>query len=242
MNVIWSPDRTKVITEFSNSQGRSYQYFDYQTRAHSDLPSSVVSVAFSPDGQSLIMAQASGSETNVVISGTNGRINAQTVLKTRLKNISVSWPRTETMFFTTIDETSLTSLYALDEAGNLTKTLESLPDLRLTWSSDGLKVIYSSSDSTFLSLLDTVRGQSQTLPIETTADLCQWSQDGLVITCAINERGETKVAQLSLGDSSPKIIASNIVISPEKIFLSADRQFLIILSREDRHLYAIRLD
>jgi hypothetical protein len=238
-NVIWSPNRQRVVTVFSSQHGQVFRYFDYETRVSGDLPLMVVDVVFSPNSQSLAMTKQVGDETDIIITDPDGT-NPNTILKTHLPHITLLWPQTHTLAFATKDDAGVASYYLLGDNGDLKKIIDSETGLRYSWSKDGSKFMYSTSESG-LNVYDTNSGQYGSQVITATANLCAWYSDNQNIICAVDDQGEIKIQQLRVGDTTPKTIASNLIISPERLFISSDEQFLIILSQSDHSLYAIKL-
>jgi len=238
-DVIWSPDRQWVVTVFSAQHGQSYQYFNYQTHAHGTLPSSVIGATFSPDSSSLAMAEQMGDETDILTGQPDGA-NAQVILKTHLPHVSISWPQAHTLALTTKDDTGVASMYLLGDDGGLTKIIDSETGLHTVWSPDGSKVLYSTTEEGLMSYAPE-SNQYASQPIATTADQCVWHADNQSVLCAVDVKGETNIESLRVGDTSAQTIASNLIISPEKLFLSSDEKFMVILSGSDHTLYGLKL-
>ena len=90
-------------------------------------------------------------------------------------------------------------------------------------------------------IYDIAINQYHAQALATTADRCAWYANGQSIICVIDDKGETKIQRLNLADNSIQTIVSNVIISPERMFLSSDQNFLIILSGNDHTLYALKL-
>ena len=238
-DVIWSPNRIWVVTTFSGQGGPVFQYFNYQIRIHGTLPASVVGAAFSPDSSLLALAQQIGDQTDIIIAQPDGT-DQRTILKTHLAHVTISWPQAHTLALTAKDDIGLASLYLLADNGGLTKIIDSETGLRTNWSPDGSKLLYWTAEGGLM-IYDIAINQYHAQALATTADRCAWYANGQSIICAIDDKGETKIQRLNLADNSIQTIVSNVIISPERMFLSSDQNFLIILSGNDHTLYALKL-
>jgi len=238
-DVIWSPNQNQVVTVFSGQARPIFQYFNYETRDHGSLPASVVSAAFSPDGNQLALIESFGDQNNVIISKTDGT-SAQTILKTHLAHISIAWPKTQALALTAKDDVGVATFYLLSLEGGLTKIIDSESGLRTAWSHDGSKLLYSTLEEGLV-IYDINTGLYGRLPLDVAADKCSWYADSLSIACAVEEKGEIKLQKLSLSNNSILTIASNLIISPSKLFFSPDQKFLVILSAGDHTLYALKV-
>ena len=236
-NIIWSPDRQKVVTVFSGPQGLVFQYFDYRSYAHGDLPN-VTDAAFSPDNNRLALVQQTGNGSNIVLAGTDGS-NPVTILKTRLSHASVVWQSEKTLSLITRDDTGVFNMYLLSDGGALTKVIDGETRLKAAWSPDGSKLLYSTAESG-LTILDPMAGSRTQQNLAAEADLCAWRPGNQRIICAVDDRGTTRIEEFEPGQAS-RSVASELIISPEKIFLSSDEKFLVLLSQSDHSLYGLRM-
>lgn len=235
-DVVWSPDHQRVVTIFSSQRGRIFQYYSYQSREHGNLPANTSDAVFSPDSQHLALALTSGDESDIVIANTDGT-DQQTLLKTHLPNISIFWQSANQLSFETKDDTGLASFYLLGGDGGLTKVVDGETGLKLAWSPDGAQLLYSTTESG-LNIYAVATDSATAQNIQTTADQCAWA--GSNIFCALQDNGNTKIVQFAPGQPAAAV-ASDLIISPQKIFLSADNNFLLILSAGDHSLYGLKL-
>ncbi|MEK9158370.1 MAG: hypothetical protein AAB638_04295 [Patescibacteria group bacterium] len=242
-DVIWSPNRNRVITLSRNSNGITYKYFDYTTREHGTLSSNTKSVAFSPDSGSLVSVKSQNNETLIQTSDFNGR-NPKTILKTRLDNIEVAWPNIDTISFTANDANeSSRSLYTLSAVGDLSQLLSGEDDLDVKWSPDGSKFIYSSQTTggVALRIFVVASKESWTLEPQTSSNNCAWPSIQSSIVCAVQQEGETSIIQIPLSSRVPKILFSNLIITPKEAFLSQLENFLVIINAQDQSIWAVKL-
>lgn len=234
-DVIWSPNRQKVVTVFS---GPVFQYYNYQTGDNGDLPAGVSDAVFSPDGNSLALVFQTGAGSDIVITNTDGT-NPRLVLKTRLPNIKVQWPSPESLSFITKDDTGLASLYLLTPKGDLTKVIDEENGLRAVWSANGRQVLYSTLESGLV-IYDTETSSRQRQSLLARADLCVWALVDDVI-CALDDKGTTRIEKLNSKDGQVSTLATNLIIYPKQILISSDGQFLVIQSQSDLSLYGLKL-
>lgn len=241
IDVIWSPDRSKVLAVYASPAGASYRYFDYKTRKTTTLSGTVTGVAFSPDGASVVIAETGEEETRIVLAQVTGE-GRKTILKTRLPNISVSWPAP--------DKISLISqgpehadLYVLSEEGDLTKVLSGQPRLAVLWSVDGTRLLYSRTADyrTELRVRSLASDKEQLLPIHASAGHCAWHQSGSSIICAATQNEGISIEHVDLESMAAETMTGDLVFAPERVFLSRLEDFLVLVSKADHRIHAIRL-
>ncbi len=244
VNVIWSPDKSKVVTVSRGSAGFVYKYFDYISHENGLLGTNIKSVVFSPDGKQIALVRSAGGDSLIQIADCTGKESA-TILKTRLTNVNLSWPTANTISFTANDnEATSQSLYLLTLGGDLSQIIESEDGLSARWSPDGTKLLYSTSqDSKIISrIFDTHSKQSKILPVSTSANNCTWLLDGGSILCAVEYQGQTSVSKISvLENIPPQILFSNLIITPQNVFMSHLQDFLVIISASDQSIWALKL-
>lgn len=242
-NVIWSPDRNRVVTSSRTSNGLLYAYFDYTTRKHGTLGYNIKSVAFSPDNNSIVVFKSLGQDNQIQTSDFDGK-NPKMLLKTRLQNIEVSWPAQNLISFSADDAgTTARSLYTLTETGNLNQLLTGKNQLMVNWSPDGSKLIYSSRDGTSvnLKLFNVPSKESSPMPITVSAKNCDWTNTQDSVICAVQEEGETSIIRTNIYSTTRDILFSHLIITPEEVFLSHSNNFLIIKSLADTGIWAVKL-
>lgn len=244
IRVIWSPDRNRVIIVSKSRSGFDYAYFDYTTRAHGSLGANILDAAFSPDSNKIaVVTGPQGGENNIQIEDLDGQ-NPKIILKTRLNNIKLFWPAENLISFTADDESGGTrSIYATDEQGNLSDLVDELDNSDTNWSPGGLKLIYSDLENNVvvLHLFDPASEQDQVLPIQTTASNCAWTMDQKNLLCAEENAGQTSIAKIGLADDSVQTLFSNLIITPNKAFLSHLEDFLILISASDQTIWTVKL-
>lgn len=242
-NVIWSPDKNRVITVSRSSAGPVYKYFDYTTHENGSLGANITGAVFSPDSRQVALVRSAGGDSNIETTDLNGK-NSLVVLKTRLNNIHLFWPSDHILSFTASDvDMGNQSLYTVSESGDLTQLIGGENNLSIRWSPDGTKFLYSDVEdgNVILRLFDIASGQSQDLPVQTTATNCAWLLDQRSAICATEIQGETSINQITFAGMTTKILFSNLIISPKDVFMSHLEDFLIIISAGDQSIWELKL-
>jgi Tol biopolymer transport system component len=243
VNVVWSPDKNRVLTVSRNSTSLVYRYFDYTTHENGVLGANIKDAVFSPDSRRVAFVQSGGGDSVIIVADFDGK-NSKTILKTRLVGIKLFWPSAQNLAFMASDtDTSTQSLFGLDLAGNLTQLLDSQDTLAVNWSPDGSKFIYSDQEGggTATYLYDVSLQQSQPLSVQTSAHLCAWPANQNSLTCAVQNQGETSIIQIPLSSLTPKIIFSHLIITAKDAFLSHSENFFVLTSLNDQSVWAVKL-
>lgn len=241
-DVIWSPDRTQVLSVYFSKNGDVYKYFNYTTRQTITLGGTIAAAAFSPDSSRIAVARVLGDETDIVLSQPDGTI-PKTILKTHLSNISLAWPSEHVLsILVRHDDGSGDDLYTVTDTGELNKVLEGQQNLKIAWSPDGARLLYSvtANGQTTLSL-HSDGSDDGSVPIMTTADLCSWRMDGRSFVCFTDDGETSSIREATVADNSVKTLASKLIASPETVFLSHLEDFLVLVDRTDHSLWAIKL-
>lgn len=242
-NVIWSPDKNRVITVSRSSTGPTYKYFDYTNRQNGLLGTNIKDAIFSPDSRRIAVVRSTGGDSNIEVSDFEGK-NSQIILRTRLSNIKLSWPNENYISFVAGDTDSNTqSLYTVSLNGNLRKLAGEGDGLTARWSPDGTKLLYSVQENkeVVLRVFDVVSNQSQKLPIQTSANTCAWSLNQSSVICAVETAGQTSINKINLTNITSEILFSNLIISPKEVFMSHLEDFLIIINTGDQSIWAVKL-
>ncbi len=195
---------------------------------------------FSPNSSSIATARQAGSQTNIIVSALDGT-GPRTILKTHLSQVRLSWASQHMLGLQTTDDSNISTLYTLTDVGDLTKILDSKPGLDIAWAPDGLSLVYSTADEQNISLLQIAGAQEKILGIKTPAHLCGWYLDSASIICAVAREGSMDIQKLALTQTSPQTLFSNLIISPNKILLSGQENFLVLQNSSDSYLYSLKL-
>ena len=242
VNVIWSPDRNRVITVSQVTNGLAYAYFDYTTHEHGTLGSGIKDAVFSPDSQKVGLVRSQGGDALIQVADFNGK-NPQTLLKTRLDGIELAWPAPSILSFVANDAGADTqSLYSLSLNGDLQQLADGQNNLLAQWSPDGSIVLYSDTTSAGqeLQLFNTTSQDSQPVAGQVRATDCAWKADQRSIICAIEVSGETSIVQTNLATGASTTLFEHLIISPQNVFLSQSGRFLV-MTGADQSLWEAKL-
>jgi hypothetical protein len=242
VQVIWSPDRNRVITVSRASAGLSYAYFDYTTHEHGTLGSNIKDAVFSPDNQKIALVRSGGGDSSIQIVDFNGK-NSNTILKTRLNNIKVFWPTADMLAFAALDaDTATQSLYTLTTNGDLSQPVEAQDGLSIRWSPSGSAFLYSQrgQDGPELRIFDIASKQSRPLSVRIPAANCAWALDQSSIICAVQTSGETSIVKTLLANNTSTTLFSHLIISPQDVFLSRLGNFLVLVGA-DQSIWEVKL-
>jgi hypothetical protein len=240
--VLWSADRNRVITQTNIRNMISFGYFDYTTHQHGSLGPVIEDVAISPDGQQVAIVRNPGS-TAIQIADFNGT-NPRTVLDTRLSNIRIFWPQPNLLAFIADDTDANTqSLYTLSTAGDLTQILSGVDHLQVKWSPSGTGFIYSEIEegNQKTHLYSLISQEDHSLPISTAARLCAWTLNEQSVLCASETGGETSITKIDTRTFASSVLFSNLIASPQEVFLTHLEDFLMLTSAADQSLWQIKL-
>ncbi len=242
-NVIWSSNKNRVITVSRSSTGPMYKYFDYTSHKNGLLGANIKDAIFSPDNQRVALIKSAGGDSTIEITDFEGK-NSKTILKTRLNNIRLAWPSDHLLSFIATDtDTGAQSLYIVSEGGDLTQLVGGEDGLAVKWSPDGTKFLYSvrEDEKVILRIFDVTSKQSQDLPVQTSASTCAWLLDQRSTICAVETAGQTSINQITLAGLTNKILFSNLIISPQEVFMSHLEDFLIIINAGDQSIWQLKL-
>jgi len=269
-DVLWSPNKDKTITIFQDGTGGIVKYY-YDLSNNNALPLNkyIQDMAWSFDGKKIVYWYYNQSTNNNTISISNpDGSNYSIVLKTRLKDLLVNWPKgTEVYFQEKPSGLVPSSLYSLNP---LSKTfgevLSNIYGLSVKWSADGSKILYSqtAANGKSINLLIANRNGSnpKSLSIATFVEKCAWSQDLRYIYCAIPKNiTEAEVLpddfykgtflanddffkiNIDTGEKTKILEDSQMteIYDADDLFLSLDESYLFFVNKTNGLLYSIKL-
>ena len=268
IKVLWSPDKEKIISVFSDNNQTKKYFYDYGSGQNSRLNANVGYVAWSPDSKKIAyqFTSAASEQSNISISDPDGT-NWKNIFKTRLDNLIVEWPSKEKISIRTqVSGLSQSLLYVIDSAtGDFTKILSDIYGLNVLWSPKADKILYSKTDSRgrspALILADETGINSQDPKLAGLVDKCVWSKDDRTIFCALpQEFSENAVwpddyykglviladdfykINLETGEKT-KIIGSTAQFGydAQNLFLSPKEDYLFFTNRSDGLLYSLKI-
>jgi len=192
VKIIWSPDKTKVVSVYQNSDETVSKYFyDYKTGKATLLGSYIQEISWSPNGDKIAYQYTNDatSENNISIANADGA-KWQNVFQTRMKDVNLDWIGSEISFYEKPSGIAPSSLFLLNPlTKNLTKVLSDIYGLSVKWSPQNDRVLYSKTASNGKNIglyVAQKNGSNETnIDISTLAEKCVWAQDNRILFCAI---------------------------------------------------------
>ncbi|HZZ99581.1 MAG TPA: hypothetical protein VFK07_02655, partial [Candidatus Paceibacterota bacterium] len=241
IDAVWSGDTRQVIEVSAGKTGDVYKYYNFDTKELVSLGSNIMSAAFSPDGSRIVLAQDNGDETDIKIAQPDGSGEA-IILKTKFSRVSLVWPSENTISLLA-DTTDGQTLYQIDAQGNITDLMETQSPANISWSPLGNQVLYSvaSAGNPELEIYSLADKKSRELNFQANADQCAWSHDGLTVICAGEQNHAGTIVSINTADGSVKSLFSQLILTPSKVLLTKNENFLVLENPNDSTLYAFKL-
>ncbi|MBD3282523.1 MAG: hypothetical protein GF387_02865 [Candidatus Portnoybacteria bacterium] len=270
LDVLWSPDKTKVITIFQDNLGKIQKYFySYETKKALPLSEYMKEIAWSPSSDRIAYHYYNSlNDINTINLSNPDGSNYSTILNTRMKDIDVKWPKgSEVYIYEKPSGLAQSSLYALNTyTRGFTKILSDIYGFSPKWSKDGTRILYSKTDSRGEDIeiytTSSIGSNPESAGISTLAEKCIWSQDPRMIYCAIPEnidKAKTLPDDFYKGtfQSIDKFWKINVetgektqiladyeileVYDATNLFLSPEEDFLFFINKTNGLLYSIEL-
>ena len=238
--VLYSEKGTRKIfaTDFSG-QNNNFE----KTEEPSSLNSNISGITLSKNHRKIayLFYDPRTEEGQISIANPDGSV-FKNILPTRANKLKLDWVNDDQISFYNPDGEDH-SLFLFDiENKNLEKVLDSLSGLKISWSPDGLKLLYShqKEGGSKLLLLDLKTKTNLVIDLQVKADQCVWSLSSLLAYC-----GNEKLYQLDMSKKEFGLIfepspADQIRI--KKPLLSPAENFLFFVNDLDDYLYRINLN
>lgn len=272
VNSLWSPNKEKVISIFQSSVGKISKYFyNFNTGKAVPLDKYIKYTTWSPDSNKIAYQYYNEYTDNnsINIANPDGS-NYQAILRTRIKDLIVEWPKGSEIFLrekpSGLVQSSLYSVNSLSKTFN--KVVSDIYGFSLKWSLDGSKILYSKTDSEGknITIFTAERNGSnqKNINISTLAEKCTWSQDPRIIYCAIpkniNEAellpddfykgtfsADDEFWEINIETQEKNKLLNESQTPDEKydainLFLSPDESYLFFVNKADGKLYSVELD
>jgi hypothetical protein len=271
IKVFWSPDKSKEIAIFEDGLGNVSKYFyDHTTNKSLPLNKYTNYVVWSPDSKKIAYQYQNDftNENTISLANPDGS-NYSIILKTRMKNLDLEWPKGSEIYLQEKPSGLVpSSLYSLN---SLSKTfgevLSNINGLSVKWSADGSKILYSQTTTSGKSINLFVASRNgsnpKSLSIATFVEKCAWSQDLRYIYCAIPKNiAEARVLpddfykgtfladddffkiNMDTGEKTKILEDSQMTetYDANELFLSPNENYLFFVNKVNGLLYSIKLN
>ena len=192
VDIIWSPDKTKVISIYQDELGDITKLsYDYETGKISPLDQSIQGITWTSDSNKIVFQYTNEAEDKNFLGIVNpDNTGEQYISRLRVKDVNLDWLGSEIAFYEKPSSLVPSFLFLLSlSTGDLNKILSEVYGMAVKWSPQKDKFVYSKTSNKgknlylYVSLKD---GSAEAnLNISTFVDKCVWSQDNRTIFCAI---------------------------------------------------------
>lgn len=192
VDIIWSPDKTKVISIYQDELGNITKLsYDYETGKIFPLDQSIQGITWTSDSDKIVFQYTNeAADKNFLGIANPDNTDQQYISRLRVKDVNLDWLGSEIAFYEKPSSLAPGSLFLIGlSTGDLTKVLSEVYGMAVKWSPQGDKFVYSKTSNKgkslylYVSLKD---GSAEaSLNISTFVDKCVWSQDNRTIFCAI---------------------------------------------------------
>ncbi len=242
VKTIWSPSRKEVVSIFYNPKGNHYKYYSFKTKASADLGTGIKSLVFSPDGSQIAYFGSKNGSRGIFISQPDGS-SFKNIMPSRLENAEIYWPSDGLLAFK-IEVAGGSELYSLSKAGEIRKILDTKDGLRVKWSGDGSRLLFSyeTGQGTDLFYKDATSESEIPFNISTFASKCDWSIDNKTIVCGVPGASVSGDEIYEIGVNGTKKLLSSPTsrINVAELFLSGLDDYVVTLSGLDNKLYVLK--
>lgn len=185
---IWSSKEPSLILNTIKNGKIHKFYYNYLDNKLISLHQNIQNVDFSPRGNRIVYSfyDSNNYEGNISISNPDGSYFIN-LLKTRMPDITVFWPKEETVYFQkTPASESVIDLFSLDiESKKVERILKRKENLQTSWAPNGEHIVFSEifNETPKLYYKNLGKDDEIELDLETTADQCVWSNDNVNVFC-----------------------------------------------------------
>ncbi len=270
-NVIWSPEKNKVVSTFENNGKPVFYSYNYDSRSNKKIPERIYDIVWANLEDKIIYKYFDGKTRKkfIGIADPDGA-NWKQLAETNFDYVSIApVPRSSLISFWNkphgFEETVLQTVSII---GNEAKTIFSKKfGADYLWSPDGEKILVSSSETrgsskTMLATINKNGGEYQNLNIPTFISKCVWSKDGKKVFYALpgsipegstlpNDYVDKKFTtrdtfwkvDVTTGKKERLIELNEIKenYDAEALFLSPSENALFFVNRIDSKLYRISI-
>ena len=190
--VLWSFDKTKVISIFDKDGQIKKYFYDYTTDQSIDLNESIQWISWAPlENKVVYQFYDPDTKINKISIANPDDSDRQYIFNTRIKNLIVEWPSEDQISIRTRPSGLAESIvYTLNPSTKaLKEVLGDRYGLSALWSPQGNKILFSETDEQGKNLkLKVADKDGQTvrkLDVVTLPEKCVWSQDERIVFCAV---------------------------------------------------------
>jgi len=178
-DIIWSSDQKEIIAH----DGNKFVYFNLETGKQKNLPQNISRILFSannnrPDGANTVFMTGldENQDFRVYIANLDNGFEKE-IFKTRLDDWQISWPKPDT-----VSLANNSSLFLLDiQTGSLERIFNNTRSLKINWSPDGSKLIYSSENELYY--FNLANRESVDLNLAINPSQCVWNTGDNAVFC-----------------------------------------------------------
>ncbi len=240
---IWSPDKKFVISLFYDPAGNFYKYYNFNSKKTATFSKDIKSVAFSPNGKYITYFREGETENGIFVSSPDGT-NPKNILNTRLKDVVLFWPLADYIYVQSInDSEGSTSLFKMDEAGNMTKIANAGLEMQVKFSPSGNQIIFSHvSAGQLLTGLVLKDGREVMLKQTLRAQECAWSIDEKNIYCIGVSGASTDIVKYNTEKDELTLVEPMPFNGHANTLLLSDLEdYLILHGKNDDKIYSFKL-
>ncbi len=268
--VLWSGEKNKTIIIFQDGIGNITKYFyDLSNNKAGLLNKNIQDITWSFDGKKIAYQyyNEATKDNTITVSNPDGS-NYSMILKTRLKNLLINWPKgTEIYLQDRPSGIAPSSLYSLNpNTKSLSEIFSDIYGLNVKWSPNGNKILYSKTvsggKSIVLYVADRNGSNEKSTGISTLIEKCAWPQDLRYLYCAIPKNiNEAEVLpddfykgvflsdddfykiNIETGEKIKLLEDSQLkeIYDTNDVFLSPQEDYLFFINKVNGLLYSIRL-
>lgn len=192
INVIWSPDKTKVISIYQDEENNiSKQIYNFSNGQLSGLSSYIQEVTWSPSSEKIVYhyKNTTSGENNISTANTDGS-GWNNIFQLRMSDVLLDWVGSEISFYEKPSGLTQSSLFLLNPLnGSLNKVISDKEGFSIKWSPQADKVLYSKTSASGKNIglyVALKNGAGETsLNISGLVEKCVWSKDNRTLFCAI---------------------------------------------------------
>jgi hypothetical protein len=268
--VLWSPNKDTTITVFEDALGNVSKYlYELQNKKTTQLNKYTNYVVWSPGGEKIAYQYQNDfiGENTLSVSNPDGS-NYKIILKTRIKNLKLDWPKGDELFFQEKPSGIVTSsIYSLNtKTETFNKVSSDTYGLSVKWSPDGSKMLYSKTavggKNPGLYVVNRNMAEPKTVGVATLVEKCTWSQDIRYVYCAVPKNiTEAEVLpddfykgtfasnddfykiNLETGEKTKLLEDSQLIetYDANDVFLSPNENYFFFVNKVNGLLYSIKL-